>query len=84
MQSPPKHGQRFSKQSVIEFVLLLTAGDDEETGIRRSELVNWYLKEMEHEIDSEAELMEKKMLVEKVLHKLVNVVRISPKAVSPC
>lgn len=54
--------------------MLHAAGEDEETGVQRSELINWYLKEMEHEIDSEAELIEKKTLVEKVLHKLVNVV----------
>ena len=51
-----------------------TADEDDETGVRQSELVNWYLKEMEHEIESEAELVEKKNLVEKVIYKLVHMV----------
>lgn len=42
--------------------------------MRQADLVNWYLKEMEHEIESEAELVERKNLVEKVIHKLVHVV----------
>ena len=45
---------------------------DEDTGVRNSELVNWYLKEMEAEIDTEAELMEKKTLVEKVIYRLIH------------
>lgn len=54
---------------------MILAGEDEETGIHKTELINWYLKEMEHEIDTEAELVEKKMVVEKVIHKLIHVVR---------
>lgn len=55
-------------------LLLVTADDEDETGVRQTDLVNWYLKEMEHEIESEAELVEKKNLVEKVIHKLVHMV----------
>lgn len=39
-----------------------------------SELINWYLKEMESEIESEAELVAKKNLIEKVLHRLIHYV----------
>ncbi|KAL1132238.1 hypothetical protein AAG570_010195 [Ranatra chinensis] len=39
-------------------------------GIRRSEIVNWYLEQVGQYIESEAELVEKKALVEKVLDRL--------------
>uniref|UniRef100_A0A672KY74 DNA helicase n=1 Tax=Sinocyclocheilus grahami TaxID=75366 RepID=A0A672KY74_SINGR len=45
---------------------------DEESSLKKSELINWYLKEMESEIDSEAELVAKKNLIEKVLHRLIH------------
>ena len=34
--------------------------------MRRSELVNWYLKEVEADIETTEELVEKNVLVEKV------------------
>ncbi|XP_060724339.1 MCM6 minichromosome maintenance deficient 6, like isoform X1 [Tachysurus vachellii] len=45
---------------------------DEESSLKKSELVNWYLKEIESEIESEAELIARKNLIEKVLHRLVH------------
>ncbi|XP_056452765.1 MCM6 minichromosome maintenance deficient 6, like isoform X1 [Gadus macrocephalus] len=45
---------------------------DEEGSLKKSELVNWYLKEMESEIETEEELISKKTLFEKVLHRLIN------------
>jgi len=47
--------------------------DEDSAGTRRSELVNWYLKEMESEIETEAELNERKILAEKVITRLTNV-----------
>ncbi|RXG70679.1 DNA replication licensing factor MCM6 [Armadillidium vulgare] len=38
--------------------------------LRRSALINWYLNEISADIESEAELIEKKLLVEKVLERL--------------
>lgn len=38
--------------------------------------MNWYLKEIESEIDSEEELVNKKGLIEKVLHRLVHYVSV--------
>ncbi|KAL4229140.1 MCM DNA helicase complex subunit mcm6 [Mactra antiquata] len=46
--------------------------DTESSGLRRSNLISWYLGEMESEIESEAELIEKKTVVEKVLDRLVH------------
>uniref|UniRef100_H3CR41 DNA replication licensing factor MCM6 n=1 Tax=Tetraodon nigroviridis TaxID=99883 RepID=H3CR41_TETNG len=45
---------------------------EEEEELKKSAVVNWYLKEIESEIDSEEELVRKKSLIEKVLHRLVH------------
>uniref|UniRef100_A0A4W4DTW8 DNA replication licensing factor MCM6 n=1 Tax=Electrophorus electricus TaxID=8005 RepID=A0A4W4DTW8_ELEEL len=45
---------------------------DEESSVTKSELINWYLKEIENEIESEAELIARKNLIEKVLHRLIH------------
>ena len=45
---------------------------EDDSGVRHGEVVNWYLKEMENEIESEAELIERKTLVEKVIYRLVH------------
>ncbi|XP_070701018.1 DNA replication licensing factor MCM6 [Pempheris klunzingeri] len=45
---------------------------EEEEELKKSAVVNWYLKEMETEIESEEELINKKGLIEKVLHRLVH------------
>ena len=47
-------------------------------GVKRSELVNWYLKEHEEEISSEEELLARKLLVEKVIDRLINHVSCVP------
>ena len=44
----------------------------EEGGVRLEDLVNWYLKEVEAEIETVQELTDKKLLVEKVIDRLVN------------
>ena len=49
----------------------LSSPHTEEGGIRRGELVNWYLKEVEADIETIEELAEKKVLVEKVIDRLV-------------
>jgi len=48
---------------------------DEDSGVRRSQLVEWYLTEIQAEIDTEAEFVEKKNVVEKVIYRLVHHVR---------
>jgi hypothetical protein len=45
-------------------------GDD--NGLHQSQLIQWYLEEIEGDIDSEAELLEKKTMVEKVINRLVH------------
>ncbi|XP_075037051.1 DNA replication licensing factor MCM6 [Mixophyes fleayi] len=46
--------------------------DEDDSSQRRSELINWYLKEIESEIDSEEELVNRKQIIEKVIHRLVH------------
>eukprot|EP00112_Aurelia_sp_Birch-Aquarium-sp1_P012776 Seg2690.3 transcript_id=Seg2690.3/GoldUCD/mRNA.D3Y31 product="Zygotic DNA replication licensing factor mcm6-B" protein_id=Seg2690.3/GoldUCD/D3Y31 len=45
--------------------------EEEEIAMRRSDVVNWYLKEVESEIESEAQLEEKTFMISKVLDKLI-------------
>jgi len=47
------------------------AGSEESGAMKKSELINWYLNEISGDIESEAELIEKKVLVEKVLDRLI-------------
>ncbi|KAH0621365.1 hypothetical protein JD844_022552 [Phrynosoma platyrhinos] len=46
--------------------------EDDEASLKKSELINWYLKEIESEIDSEEELINKKKIIEKVIHRLTH------------
>lgn len=42
----------------------------ERDGIRKSDLVTWYLEQVADQIDSEDELIERKTLIEKVIDRL--------------
>lgn len=50
----------------------------DDTGMRRSDLLNQYLKDIEDLIETEEDLAEKKTLVDKVLDRLINKVRMQP------
>lgn len=50
----------------------------DDTGTRRSDLLNQYLKDIEDQIETEEDLAEKKTLVDKVLDRLINKVRTQP------
>ncbi|XP_028986884.1 DNA replication licensing factor MCM6 [Betta splendens] len=45
---------------------------EEEEELKKTAVVNWYLNEIESEIDSEEELINRKALIEKVIHRLVH------------
>ena len=47
---------------------------ESDAGLRKSDLIGWYLKEIETEIESEEELIERKTIVEKVIDRLIHVV----------
>jgi hypothetical protein len=57
---------------LILFAYISNLSESDSAGLRRSNLISWYLGEMESEIESEAELIEKKSVVEKVLDRLVH------------
>lgn len=42
-----------------------------ETGVHRSQLVRWYLEQISDQIESEEELVEKKVLIEKIIDRLI-------------
>lgn len=48
------------------------AAADDHGGVRRMDLINWYLKEIESEIETQEELIQRKTIVEKVIDRLVN------------
>lgn len=64
----------------LNFYVCVTAEEEEE--LKKNAVVNWYLKEIESEIESEEELINKKGLIEKVLHRLVHYV--SPPLANTC
>jgi len=66
-----KHSQGFISRLWLLKALSVTSGEDS-PGLRRSNLISWYLGEMESEIESEAELIEKKNVLEKVLDRLIH------------
>ncbi|KAF1383405.1 hypothetical protein PFLUV_G00131560 [Perca fluviatilis] len=75
-QSKPSLRLSFTEYKRISNLLVLhlrrAEEAEEEEELKKSAVVNWYLKEIESEIDSEEELVNKKGLIEKVLHRLVH------------
>ena len=56
---------------------------EEEEELKKSAVVNWYLSEIESEIDSEEELINRKSLIEKVLNRLVHYVSTTTQFAGP-
>lgn len=61
---------------MLNFALISVSAAEKEEELKKSSLVNWYLQEIESEIDSEEALVSKKALIEKVLHRLVHYVSV--------
>uniref|UniRef100_A0A8C9S716 DNA replication licensing factor MCM6 n=1 Tax=Scleropages formosus TaxID=113540 RepID=A0A8C9S716_SCLFO len=70
------NGQFFSEYKRISNLLVLHLQKmeelNEESSMKKSKLINWYLNEIESEIESEDELIAKKTLIEKVIHRLIH------------
>jgi DNA replication licensing factor MCM6 len=47
-----------------------TGDDDGGESLKRSNIVNWYLEQVQDQIETEEELLERKALVEKVIDRL--------------
>lgn len=54
----------------------MTHTADNKGGIRKSELVAWYLDQIQEQIDSEEELLDHKNYIEKIIDRLTYHVRI--------
>jgi len=53
-----------------------TAGEEPASeGVKRPDLINWYLEQIADDLESEEELIEKKQLVDKVVDRLIHRVR---------
>uniref|UniRef100_A0A4W6C558 DNA replication licensing factor MCM6 n=1 Tax=Lates calcarifer TaxID=8187 RepID=A0A4W6C558_LATCA len=73
--SQPKPSLRLSfteYRRLSNLLVLHLRRAEEEEELKKSAVVNWYLKEIESEIDSEEELVNKKGMIEKVIHRLVH------------
>ncbi|XP_077347918.1 maternal DNA replication licensing factor mcm6 [Lithobates pipiens] len=46
--------------------------ESEDCQLTKSDLVNWYLKEIESDIESESELIFRKNMIEKIIHRLIH------------
>uniref|UniRef100_A0AAQ6A3M3 DNA replication licensing factor MCM6 n=1 Tax=Amphiprion ocellaris TaxID=80972 RepID=A0AAQ6A3M3_AMPOC len=70
-QPKPSLRLSFTEYRRISNLLVLHLRKEEEE-LKKSAVVNWYLKEIESEIDSEEDLINRKGLIEKVIHRLVH------------
>ncbi|NXV78766.1 MCM6 factor, partial [Atlantisia rogersi] len=74
----PKSSLRlgFSEYRRISNLLVLhlrkAEEEEDDSSLKKSDLINWYLKEIESEIESEEELINKKKIVERVIHRLTH------------
>lgn len=50
----------------------MDSGESEEEGTRREDLINWYLEQVAEEMESEDDIIERKTLIEKVIHRLIH------------
>ncbi|KAM9012050.1 DNA replication licensing factor MCM6 [Ara ararauna] len=62
--------QRISNLLVLH--LRKAEEEEDDSSLKKSELINWYLKEIESEIESEEELISKKKIIERVIHRLTH------------
>jgi hypothetical protein len=49
---------------------------EEVTGVHKSELITWYLNEIESTIENEQQLVEQNAIIEKIIYRLIHYVRL--------
>lgn len=59
---------------LLLFIQIIFFAEEDDSALKKSELINWYLKEIESEIESEEELINKKKIIERVIHRLTHYV----------
>lgn len=64
--------QSYEQRSYITFLPYLFLAED--CQLTKSDMVNWYLKEIESDIESESELIFRKNMIEKIIHRLIHYV----------
>lgn len=70
------HTRRVEESRTASASAVDSETSSEQSAIRKSQLVNWYLEEVASEtLHSEAELVECKLLVERIIDRLVKKVR---------
>ncbi len=47
------------------------------SGVHKSELIAWYLSEMESQIENEQQLNEQNLMIEKIINRLINYVSLA-------
>ncbi|XP_040288104.1 maternal DNA replication licensing factor mcm6 [Bufo bufo] len=58
--------------NLLVFYMQKMEESEEDCHLTKSDLVNWYLKEIESDIETETELILRKRLIEKVIYRLIN------------
>lgn len=74
-EKPEKLKLTFEEYKALSNLLIMRlqrAEDSDEPGMHKTQLIDWYLNEIQGEIETEAQLLKKKVLVEKVVDRLVN------------
>lgn len=61
----------FDKKKSPLLFNVLEQGESEDGGLLRSGIINWYLEQIEDQINDESELLEKKSFIEKILDRLI-------------
>lgn len=60
-------------RSICNMLVVYLRNEDlrSETGVHRSQVVRWYLEQISDQIENEEELVEKKVLIEKIIDRLI-------------
>ncbi|XP_077125515.1 maternal DNA replication licensing factor mcm6 isoform X4 [Ranitomeya variabilis] len=58
--------------NLLVFYMQKMEESEDDCQLRKSDLVNWYLKEIESDIETETELILRKSLIEKVIYRLIH------------
>ncbi|XP_075067399.1 maternal DNA replication licensing factor mcm6 isoform X2 [Mixophyes fleayi] len=58
--------------NLLVFYMQKMEESEEDCNLTKSDLVNWYLKEIESDIETETDLILRKNLIEKVIHRLIH------------
>lgn len=55
----------------FHYITEILDSGEADPGTRKSELIDWYLNEIQNDIDTEEELIKRKLIIEKVIDRLI-------------